>query len=129
MGAGTYAALVPIYRGIDDPPAVFSPPSVAAAIVVELGRSALAVILAIGAVMVVVLFRRALARGRDSLYAAAGSGYAVLMMLGIFCDGGLGVTSFCRARRRHFRARARAKPKPAAQLAQDLEARVLVGFG
>jgi hypothetical protein len=86
MGAGTYAALVPSYRGIDDPPAVFAAPSGAAAIEIELGRSALAVVLLIGSVLAIVLFRRALVRGRDSLYAAAGSGCVVLLILQMFCD-------------------------------------------
>jgi hypothetical protein len=85
-GAGTYGALVPIYRGIDDPPAVIAAPTGAAAIEIELGRSGLAVILTIGVILAIVLFRRALARGRDSLYAAAGCGCLVLLMMEMFCD-------------------------------------------
>jgi hypothetical protein len=94
MGAGTYGALVPIYRGIDDPPSVSAAPSSAAAIGIEWGRSAVAVILAIGAVLTVVLFRRAIARGRDSLYAAAGSGCVVLLILEMFGDASLAAGSF-----------------------------------
>jgi hypothetical protein len=89
MGAGTYGALVPIYRGIDDPPAVFAAPTGAAAIEIEMGRSGLVAIVAIAAVLAIVLFRRALARGRDSLYAAAGCGCLVLLMLEMFCDAGV----------------------------------------
>jgi len=89
MGVGTYAALVPIYRGIDDPPAVLAAPTAAAEISIELGRSALVAIPLIGAVLAIALFRRALARGRDSLYAAAGSGCAVLLTLQMFCDASL----------------------------------------
>ncbi len=93
MGAGTYGALVPIYRGIDDPPAVFAAPSGAAEIAIELGRSALAILLVIGAVLAIILFRRALARGRDSLYAAAGSGCLVLLILEMFGDASLTAAS------------------------------------
>jgi hypothetical protein len=85
---------VPIYRGIDDPPAVLAAPTAAAAIEVELGRSGLAVVLIIGVFLAIILFRRALARGRDSLYAAAGSGCLVLLMLEAFGDGSLTAASF-----------------------------------
>jgi hypothetical protein len=86
-GAGTYAALLPVYRGIGDF-AVLAPPSAAAKISLELGRSGLAAVLALGAILSAILFRRALARGRDSLYAAAGSGCVVLLMLEMFADAG-----------------------------------------
>ena len=91
-GAGTYAALLPAYRGIQDA-RVLAPPSAAAEISLELGRSGLAVILAIGVVLSAVLFRRALARGRDSLYASAGSGCAILLMLELFADPSLVASS------------------------------------
>jgi hypothetical protein len=93
-GAGTYAALLPTYRGIDDAGAVFTAPSAAAAISLELGRPGLAAMLAIGTILSVVLFRRALARGRDSLYAAAGSGCAILLMLELFADASLAASGF-----------------------------------
>jgi hypothetical protein len=92
-GAGTYRVLVPIYRGIDDPPVVFMPPTSAAAIAVEWGRSAVVAIPVIAGLLVIVLFRRALGRGRDSVYAAAGSGCVLLTALEMFCDASLLATA------------------------------------
>jgi hypothetical protein len=89
MGAGTYAALIPIYRGIDDPAAVFAAPTTAAAISIEMGRSGLVIAVLIGLVLAIVLFRRALGRGRDSLYAAAGSGCLIVLVLQMFADNSL----------------------------------------
>jgi len=72
-GAGTYAALVPIYRTSDENQQESIVPTAAAAISVELGRPMLwytFVGLAIGSL---VLFQGALRRGRDSYYPAAGT--------------------------------------------------------
>ena len=90
-GAGTYAALLPAYRGVEDL-VELGPPSAAAKISLELGPSGLAAVLALGAILSAMLFRRALSRGRDSLYAAAGSGCVVLLMLGMFADASVMTT-------------------------------------
>ena len=90
-GAGTYAALLPAYRGIDDL-AVLAAPSAAAKISLELGRSGLAAVLALGVVFSLMFFRRAFARGRNSLYAALGSGCMVLLMLDMFADASVTAT-------------------------------------
>jgi hypothetical protein len=80
-GAGTFAALAPIYRDADDAGDTVAPTAAAQA-AVELGSPALVglVVLAFGAM--VFLLRGALRRGRDSFYPAAGaSGLLVLIML------------------------------------------------
>jgi hypothetical protein len=92
-GAGTYRALVQIYREINDPPDVFAAPTTAATIAVELGRPALVVIIALSAFLIIVLFRRALERGRDAAFAGAGAGCALTISLEMFHDTSLLNTS------------------------------------
>jgi hypothetical protein len=86
-------ALVPIYRGIDEP-ASEETATAAATIAVEMGRPFLwscVVFIVIGAVM---LFKRALARGRDYVYPAAGAGCSVAVLILLFTnDGFLGFTA------------------------------------
>jgi hypothetical protein len=89
MGAGTYRALVPIYREADDPRSVFSPPTTATAIAVELGRPALTLFVVLNILSILLLFRRALGRGRDAVYASAGSACALTVCLGLFYDASL----------------------------------------
>jgi hypothetical protein len=93
MGAGTYAAMVPVYRGIDDPALVFAVPTTAVAIAVEFGRWAVVAIAVAVLLLMVTLFRRALGRGRDSAYAAMGSGVVLVMGLEMFCDASLTETA------------------------------------
>jgi hypothetical protein len=85
-GAGTYTALVPLYRNLDDPPIVFTAPTAAASMTVEFGRPGLVVALVLAGALAVVLFRRALERGRDAVYSAAGAGCALLGAAQAFCD-------------------------------------------
>lgn len=89
MGAGTYDAMVPIYRGVDDPALVFAAPTTAAVVAVEFGRWAVVALAVMALLLVAALFRRALSRGRDSVYAAMGSGGVLVMGLEIFCDASL----------------------------------------
>jgi hypothetical protein len=88
-GAGTFAALVPIYRSGEDVAASATAPTAAADIVIELGWPALCVFLAIMALAAVLLMRGALERGRDSFYATAAAGCAVLIAVEAFCDPAL----------------------------------------
>lgn len=73
-GAGTFAAVLPIYRDINEMSAGQIAPTDAAAIAVEMGRPFLWGILAAAVALVITLLRGALQRGRDSFYPAAGAG-------------------------------------------------------
>lgn len=88
-GAGSFAALLPIYQTIDSSIAGHHAPTSAATIVMELGRPTLYVILLIAAILLVQLLRGALQRGRDSFYPAAGASCIVLLTLEAFCDAAL----------------------------------------
>jgi hypothetical protein len=64
-------------------------PTAAAQIAIELGWPALWVILIMTILVLSLLLRGALQRGRDSFYAAAGAGIIVALALEAFCDAGL----------------------------------------
>jgi hypothetical protein len=88
-GAGTYAALVPIYRTADEGEQPSAVPTAAAAISVELGRPMLWYTfggLAIGALL---LLQGALRRGRDSFYPATGSACLIASLLLVLGNCGL----------------------------------------
>ena len=88
-GAGTFAMLLPIY-GDSSTGTVGTPaPTTAAQIAIELGRPALWAILIMTIVVLILLSRGALRRGRDSFYPAAGAGCIVVLMLQAFCDASL----------------------------------------
>ena len=95
-GAGTFAALIPIYRDADDAVTEHSPPNVATKIAIEAGRPAVWTVLFIAIAAAAVLFRGALRRGRDSFYSAAGAGCVVTIVLLSFTDAGMLQTrNFC----------------------------------
>jgi hypothetical protein len=88
-GAGTYAALVPIYRTPDEGEQQSVVPTAAAAISVELGRPMLWYTfsgLVIGALL---LLQGALRRGRDSFYPAAGTACLIASVLLLLGNSGL----------------------------------------
>jgi hypothetical protein len=88
-GAGTFAALAPIYRSGDDALAGATAPTTAAGLSIELGwPAAWALPLLLGFIAVLML-RGGLARGRDSFYATAAGGCAVLVAVEAFCDPSL----------------------------------------
>ena len=87
-GGGTAGLLSGLYRGFKDAPA-YNPPSVAAALVVELGRAAAVTLLLGVAFATLVLVRKAMLRGRDSIYAALGAATALAVTLGGFLNAGL----------------------------------------
>jgi len=88
-GAGTFAAILPIYRGIDELAAGPMAPTAAAAIAVELGRPFLWAIVMAAIALAVTLLRGSLQRGRDSLYSAAGASCIVTVTLLAFGNAGL----------------------------------------
>jgi hypothetical protein len=92
-GAGTYHALVPIYREPNDAMSELEPPTAASEIAVEWGRPLLWAG-AIGAVVLVgILLRAGMRRGRDSFYAAAGASAVVALLIMAFGNPGLFATS------------------------------------
>jgi len=86
-GAGTYAALLPIYQDLGR--IVSEPPSTASAIAIELGWPMTLFSIAIAVAIVVILYRGALSRGRDSLYPAVGAACTVVILAQAFCDASL----------------------------------------
>ncbi len=87
-GAGTFAAIMPIYRDIDDPE-TSTAPTAAAALSIELGRPMfwLIVVVIVGAG--VILLRASLQRGRDSFYPAAGAGCLIALLFLAFVNAGI----------------------------------------
>jgi hypothetical protein len=88
-GAGTFAAVLPIYRDIDELASLHTAPTAAAAIAVELGRPILWAALIAAIVLVFTLLRGALRRQRDSYYSIAGASCIVALALLSFCNSGL----------------------------------------
>jgi hypothetical protein len=87
-GAGTFAAIAPIYRDVEDH-TVSSTPTAAAAIAIELGRPMLWLIVATMAVAIYVLLQASLRRGRDSFYPLAGASCLVTLLFLSFMNAGV----------------------------------------
>lgn len=86
-GAGTFAAVLPIYRDLGG--SVEQPLSTISGLAVELGLPMTLFIIALAAWLVVVLYRAALNRGRDSFYPAAAAAGVVILLGETFCDASL----------------------------------------
>jgi hypothetical protein len=91
-GAGTFAALLPMYADIDDPPSSAAP-TLAAQVSIELGRPALFIATILAVAVVGILMRGALERGRDSFYAAGAAGCTITVLTEAFVDSSLLTTS------------------------------------
>jgi len=89
-GAGTFEALFPIYRAVGDPSSgVVNAPTAAASIAIELGSPMLWALTIAALVGGLLLFHRALLRGRDYVYPGAGA--ACLFALVILSFGNPGM--------------------------------------
>ena len=88
-GAGTFAAVLPIYRDIDELTAGPVAPTAAAAIAVEMGRPFLWAMLIAAIALAVTLLRGSVRRGRDSFYSMAGASCVVTVALLGFGNVGL----------------------------------------
>jgi hypothetical protein len=88
-GAGTFAALHPIYQEAEGIVADPVTPTAASNTAIALGRPMLWVIVITVIFAIFVLLRGALNRGRDSFYPAAGASSLLLLLLLSFCDEGL----------------------------------------
>jgi hypothetical protein len=80
-GAGTFAAVLPIYRDVDELAAGSIAPTAAAEIAVEMGRPFFWAILTAAIALAIFLLRGALRRGRDSFYSTAGASCIVIITL------------------------------------------------
>ena len=80
-GAGTFAAILPIYQGIDELAIGQVAPTAAAAIAIEMGWPIFWAILIAAIALVFLLLRGALRRQRDSYYSMAGAGCTVATAL------------------------------------------------
>lgn len=87
-GAGTFEALLPIYRDTDSMQLI--PAAATAALVaVEMGRPFLYGVTILAVFGACVLFKRALLRRRDYYYAGCGAGTIVAMLIASFANAGL----------------------------------------
>jgi hypothetical protein len=89
IGAGTFAAVAPIYRELDGPAAGATAPTTTAAIAIELGRPMLWLIASALGAAIFVLLRATLRRGRDSFHPAAGASSLVTILFLFFVNAGL----------------------------------------
>ena len=90
-GAGSFEALLPIYRDTADSVEI---PTAAATIAIEMGRPFLWTCVLVALIGASTLFRRALLRGRDYVYSSAGAGCVIALLILLFAnDGILGLTA------------------------------------
>jgi hypothetical protein len=83
-GAGTFAALIPIYQETNNAVTASVAPTAAAGVLIELGRPAMWIAVAAALAAIAWLVRGALQRGRDSFFTAAGASCAVVLTLQAF---------------------------------------------
>jgi hypothetical protein len=84
-GVGSYQALAAIYRdgtGVPDP----SPVTTIASMMLEWGHAGLLIVAILVLALIVVLFRGALSRRRDSFYAASAAACLVTVFFEAYCD-------------------------------------------
>jgi len=88
-GAGTFSALAPIYREINDPPADPMAATTAADASIELGAPMFWLIVAATVGAIFILLIASLHRGRDSFYSAMGGGCLATLLLLAFTNAGV----------------------------------------
>jgi hypothetical protein len=84
-GVGTYQALAAIYRDADGAPGQAAINTITS-IVLEWGRAGFLLVVLSAIQLLVVLFRGAIARGRDSFYAAGAAACLVTAFCEAYCD-------------------------------------------
>ncbi|UTD27948.1 hypothetical protein [Bradyrhizobium sp. WD16] len=87
-GAGTFEALLPLYRDISAL-ATAEIPTAAATITIEMGRAFLCGLILAALSGALVLFNRSLSRGHDYIYAGAGAGALLALPVTAFLNGGI----------------------------------------
>jgi uncharacterized membrane protein YjjP (DUF1212 family) len=88
-GAGTFAAVAPIYREMDDPASGSVAATAAGTFAIELGQPMLWLITATTVGFILMLLRASLQRGRDSFYPAMGGSCLITLLLLAFTNAGL----------------------------------------
>lgn len=88
-GAGTFAAMVPIYRPGDTGTAALTAVTAAAKVSIEMGRPVLWLSVVAAVITALWLLRGALRRGRDYYYPAAGAASLVTLTILAFVNAGL----------------------------------------
>jgi hypothetical protein len=92
-GAGSFDALLPIYRDINEADSQETP-TAAATIAIEMGQPFLWTCVIASVIGASTLFRRALLRGRNYVYSSAGAGCIIALLISLFAnDGILGLTA------------------------------------
>jgi hypothetical protein len=91
-GAGTFAALLPLYANFDDA-SLRAAPTLAAQISIEMGKAAPFIAAVLALMLVAILLRGAFERGRDSFYAAGAAACTVTFLTEAFMDSSLLTTS------------------------------------
>ena len=92
-GAGTYDAVLPMYRVPDDVGDATAAPTSAVASAVELGQPALGIIVLMAVSLIAWLMRAALLRIRDSSYPSAAAASLVVLTIQSFSNASLFATS------------------------------------
>lgn len=87
-GAGTFEALLPLYRDIGTL-ATRETPTAAAAITIEMGRTFLVGLILAALSGALMLFHRSLSRGHDYVYAGTGAGALLALAVMAFLNGGI----------------------------------------
>lgn len=87
-GAGTFEALLPIYRDVDGNTELAAP-TAAAAVAITMGRPFLWGVVALTLLGAWSLFRRAVMRGHEYAYAAGGAACIVAMLVSSFANAGI----------------------------------------
>jgi hypothetical protein len=88
-GAGTFAAVAPIYREMDDAQPGSVAATAAATFAIELGTPILCLMVAATIGFIIMLLRASLQRGRDSFYPAMGGSCLITLLLLAFTNAGL----------------------------------------
>ena len=88
-GAGTFDALVPIYRTISAASEVVTAPTAAASIAIELGVPVLWILTICALTAALLFFSGALRRGRDYFYPAAGAACILAIVILSFGNAGI----------------------------------------
>ena len=86
-GAGTYAAVLPLYQDLGS--SLSTPPSTIALLAIELGQPMCFLAMALTIWLAIILYQGALRRRRDSFYSAAAAAAIVALVGGAFCDASL----------------------------------------
>jgi hypothetical protein len=87
-GAGSFEALLPIYRDTDEADSL-GIPTAAAAIAIEMGQPFLWTCVIVVLIGASTLFKRALQRRRDHVYSSAGAGCIIALLISLFANNGI----------------------------------------